>query len=86
MHQFGDSVTSALGVRGIRLSLARTELLEVQLRAMLRASAFGPVRILLPMVTSVSEVRAAREILPAPRAASTSVASSFPPRCHQSER
>ncbi len=63
VHQFGDSVTSALGVRGIRLSLARTELLEVQLRAMLRASAFGPVRILLPMVTSVSEVRAAREIL-----------------------
>ena len=63
VQQFGGSALSALGVRGIRLSLARTELLEVQFRAMLRASAFGPVRILLPMVTSVSEVRAARDIL-----------------------
>ena len=61
--QFGDSATSPLGIRGIRLSLARAELLETQFRAILRAGAHGPVRILLPMVTSVSEVRAARDIL-----------------------
>jgi phosphoenolpyruvate-protein phosphotransferase (PTS system enzyme I) len=60
---FGESAYSPLGIRGIRLSLVRTELLESQFRAILRASAHGPVRILLPMVTSVAEVRAARDIL-----------------------
>jgi len=52
----------ALGLRGIRLLLRRPELLETQLAAILRASAFGSVRVLLPMVTSVKEVRLAREI------------------------
>lgn len=61
--QFGDSATSPLGIRGIRLSLARAELLETQFRAILRAGAHGPVRILLPMVTAVAEVRAARDVL-----------------------
>jgi phosphotransferase system enzyme I (PtsI) len=58
----------ALGLRGVRLSLARRALFQVQLRAMLRASAYGPVRILLPMVTSVAEVRLARGLLGAARA------------------
>ena len=53
----------ALGLRGVRLSLARRALFTTQLRAMLRASAYGPVRILLPMVTSVTEVRLARTML-----------------------
>lgn len=52
----------ALGMRGIRLLLRRPELLETQFAAILRASAAGPVRVLLPMVTTVGEVRAAREI------------------------
>ena len=52
----------ALGMRGIRLLLRRPELLETQFAAILRASAFGPVRVLLPMVTNVAEVRAAREV------------------------
>jgi phosphoenolpyruvate-protein phosphotransferase len=52
----------ALGLRGIRLLLRRPELLETQLSAILRASAFGPVRVMLPMVTTVGEVRAAREV------------------------
>jgi phosphotransferase system enzyme I (PtsI) len=52
----------ALGQRGIRLLLRQTELFETQLAAILRASAAGPVRVLLPMVTTVAEVRAAREI------------------------
>jgi phosphotransferase system enzyme I (PtsI) len=51
----------ALGLRGIRLLLRQPELLETQLSAILRASMAGPVRVLLPMVTTVSEVRAARE-------------------------
>jgi phosphoenolpyruvate-protein phosphotransferase len=52
----------ALGLRGIRLLLRRPELLETQFGAILRASMAGPVRVLLPMVTTVGEVRAAREI------------------------
>jgi phosphoenolpyruvate-protein phosphotransferase len=52
----------ALGLRGIRLLLRRPELLETQFAAILRASMAGPVRVLLPMVTTVGEVRAAREI------------------------
>ncbi len=49
----------ALGQRGIRLCLAYPELFEPQLRAMLRASASGPLQILLPMVTNLGELREA---------------------------
>jgi phosphotransferase system enzyme I (PtsI) len=52
----------ALGMRGIRLLLRQTELFETQLAAILRAANAGPVRVLLPMVTTVAEVRAAREV------------------------
>ncbi|WP_428489030.1 phosphoenolpyruvate--protein phosphotransferase [Rhodopila sp.] len=52
----------ALGLRGIRLLLRQPQLLETQLAAILRASMAGPVRVLLPMVTTVGEVRATREI------------------------
>ena len=51
----------ALGLRGIRLLLREPELFEGQLAAILRAAQFGPVRVLLPMVTNLAEVRAARE-------------------------
>ena len=53
----------ALGLRGVRLSLARPTLLDAQLRAMLRASAFGPVRVLVPMVTAREEVAAVKQRL-----------------------
>jgi phosphocarrier protein FPr/phosphocarrier protein len=53
----------ALGLRGIRLQLARPELLETQFRALLRARSLGPLRIMLPMVSAVSELREARAIL-----------------------
>lgn len=50
----------ALGVRGLRLSLRQPAVFRTQLRAMLRAAALGPLRILLPMVTTTAELRAAR--------------------------
>ncbi|MBR9971978.1 phosphoenolpyruvate--protein phosphotransferase [Magnetospirillum sulfuroxidans] len=50
----------ALGLRAIRLSLARPELLDMQMAAILRASVHGPVRILVPMVATIAEVTAAR--------------------------
>jgi phosphotransferase system enzyme I (PtsI) len=51
----------ALGLRGIRLLLRHIELLETQFAAILRAGVAGPVRVMLPMVTTVAEVRSARE-------------------------
>jgi len=45
------------------LGLQERDLLETQLAAILRASAFGPSRILLPMISSVTEVRQVREII-----------------------
>lgn len=51
----------ALGLRGVRMSLALPELFEAQLRAILRASAHGPVRLLLPMLTRIDELNAARD-------------------------
>ncbi len=53
----------SLGLRAIRLGLARQDLLEAQLAAILRASAHGPVRILIPMIATVGELRATREIM-----------------------
>jgi len=54
-----------LGWRGIRIMLDREELLVPQLRAILRASAFGPIKILLPMITSLKEIREFRDVLSA---------------------
>jgi len=53
----------ALGRRGIRLLLQHPALLETQLAAILRAAAFGPVRIMLPMVSLGAEVVATRAVL-----------------------
>ena len=52
-----------LGWRGIRLTLHWRDLFYTQMRALARASAHGPVSILLPMVTTLDEVREGREIL-----------------------
>src|SRR5216683_2148501 len=52
-----------LGLRAIRLSLKERRLLDAQLAAMLRAAAEGPVRILLPMISTISELRHAREAM-----------------------
>ncbi|MGH8163561.1 MAG: phosphoenolpyruvate--protein phosphotransferase, partial [Rhodanobacteraceae bacterium] len=53
----------ALGVRGVRLSLRRPAIFAMQLRAILRACCYGPVRILVPMVANASEVTAVRTLL-----------------------
>jgi len=57
------SANPALGLRAIRLCLRDTELFKIQLRAILRASAHGPVRCLIPMLTSLQEIRMVRTLL-----------------------
>jgi phosphoenolpyruvate-protein phosphotransferase (PTS system enzyme I) len=58
-----DTANPALGLRAIRLSLRERKLLDTQLAAMLRAAAEGPVRILLPMISTLDELRRVREAL-----------------------
>ncbi len=53
----------ALGFRAIRICLTRKEIFKTQLRAILRASAYGKVSIMFPMIISVREVRDAKDIL-----------------------
>ncbi|MGE3622806.1 MAG: phosphoenolpyruvate--protein phosphotransferase [Bdellovibrionales bacterium] len=57
----GESANPALGLRAIRLGLKEPKLLDTQLAAILRASAYGPVRILIPMVSSVQQMKQVRE-------------------------
>lgn len=52
-----------LGCRGIRLCLDKVEVWKVQLRALLRASIYGDIRIMLPMISVIEEVRKAKEII-----------------------
>ena len=53
----------AMGMRALRICLTRPEIFKTQLRAILRASAFGKAAIMFPLITSVWEVWKAREIL-----------------------
>ena len=66
--QFGnvsnsDEDNPALGLRGIRLSLASPQLLTDQIKGILRASFYGDVKILYPMISSVTEIIQANKIL-----------------------
>lgn len=53
----------AMGMRAIRICLTRPELFRTQLRALCRASAFGKIAIMFPMIISVDEVKRCKEIL-----------------------
>jgi phosphotransferase system enzyme I (PtsI) len=72
----------AMGLRGVRLSLARDALFDAQLRAIARASGYGPVRVLVPMVSSREEVVAVRarleRIMTELRGAGFEIAASIP--------
>jgi phosphotransferase system enzyme I (PtsI) len=62
-NHLGEAANPALGLRAIRLSLKQRDLLDDQLGAILRAAVHGPVRILLPMISSVSEVKQVKEAM-----------------------
>jgi len=62
-EHLGEAANPALGLRAIRLSLKEPKLLRPQLAAMLRAGVHGPLRILLPMITTPGEIREVRKEL-----------------------
>ncbi|WP_459618766.1 phosphoenolpyruvate--protein phosphotransferase [Bordetella sp. 2513F-2] len=70
----------ALGQRAIRYCLARPEMFATQLRAILRASAHGPVRLLLPMIAHMHEVRAAYAAIESARADLDARGQAYAPR------
>ncbi|MGZ3568930.1 MAG: phosphoenolpyruvate--protein phosphotransferase [Thermodesulfobacteriota bacterium] len=60
-----NELNPALGLRAIRFSLKEIEIFKIQLRGILRASVHGKLRILLPMISGIEEVRQAKAILEA---------------------
>jgi phosphotransferase system enzyme I (PtsI) len=62
VFQMPSEMNPALGLRAIRLGLARPEIFMTQLRAMIRATAHGKLRIMLPMIASLGELFAVREM------------------------
>ncbi|MDO4594860.1 MAG: phosphoenolpyruvate--protein phosphotransferase [Tissierellia bacterium] len=62
-YEFPKEENPFLGYRAIRLCLDKIEVFKTQLRAILRASAYGKIRIMLPMVISVDELKRSRDLL-----------------------
>jgi phosphotransferase system enzyme I (PtsI) len=58
-----DEANPVMGLRAIRFSLKEVNLFRTQLRAILRASAFGQVRIMFPMISGVAEMRSCKQFL-----------------------
>ncbi|OHB28332.1 MAG: phosphoenolpyruvate--protein phosphotransferase [Desulfuromonadaceae bacterium GWC2_58_13] len=63
-----DEPNPAMGLRAVRFSLKERRLFKTQLRAILRASAFGQVRLMFPMISGVAEIRACKDLLAEARA------------------
>lgn len=61
--QIDHEENPAMGFRAIRICLERTEIFKTQLRALFRASAYGNIAIMYPMIISVDEVRRIKEIV-----------------------
>jgi phosphotransferase system enzyme I (PtsI) len=59
----GNEMNPAMGLRAIRFSIKETDIFKTQLRGILRASAYGKLRILLPMISGIEEVRQTKAIL-----------------------
>ncbi|RKP55336.1 phosphoenolpyruvate--protein phosphotransferase [Cohnella endophytica] len=62
-YELPEEENPFLGFRAIRFSLERKDLFKIQLRAILRASEYGDVRIMYPLITSIDEVRDANAVL-----------------------
>ncbi len=56
-------INPAMGLRAIRLCIKEIDLFKAQLRGLLRASAYGPLRVLFPMVSGIDEVKRAKAVL-----------------------
>ncbi|MFQ5843166.1 MAG: phosphoenolpyruvate--protein phosphotransferase, partial [Thermodesulfobacteriota bacterium] len=62
-YGYDHEANPALGLRAIRFSLKEPDLFKIQLRGILRASAFGKLKVLFPMISGIAEVRKSKEVL-----------------------
>ena len=62
-HRFTPEINPSLGLRSIRFSLKNLDMFKTQLQAILRASEFGNIKIMLPLITNIRELIEARKIL-----------------------
>lgn len=60
---WGEEMNPAMGLRAIRFSLKEIDIFKTQLRAILRASAYGKLKVMFPMISGIGELRQAKEIL-----------------------
>jgi phosphotransferase system enzyme I (PtsI) len=58
-----EEINPAMGLRAIRFCFKRTDIFKTQLRGLLRASAFGKIKILIPMISGIEEIRRAKEMI-----------------------
>lgn len=63
LEGFEEEANPALGLRAIRLSLKVEDIFRAQIRAILRASQYGKLRLVLPLISTLSELRAAKRII-----------------------
>ncbi len=63
LNYFSESTNPALGLRAIRLGLRHPDILKTQLAAILRVGAIGPIRILLPMISRLEELRQIKKMI-----------------------
>jgi phosphoenolpyruvate-protein phosphotransferase (PTS system enzyme I) len=61
--EYPQEMNPALGLRAIRFCLKEQEIFRIQLKAILRASAYGQVRVMFPLISSIQEIREARRLL-----------------------
>jgi phosphotransferase system enzyme I (PtsI) len=61
--EYPQEMNPALGLRAIRFCLKEQEIFRIQLKAILRASAHGTVRVMFPLISSIQEIREARRLL-----------------------
>ena len=60
--EIGREANPFMGLRAVRISLARPELFKIQIRAVLRASVYGNIKIMYPLVTGIAEMRKIKQI------------------------
>jgi phosphotransferase system enzyme I (PtsI) len=62
-YSMNNEINPAMGLRAIRFSIKETDIFKTQLRGILRASSYGKLRILFPMISGIEEIRQAKAIL-----------------------
>ncbi len=75
----GNEMNPAMGLRAVRFSMKEIEIFKDQLRAILRASAFGKLKLLIPMISGIQEIRKVKAILQEVKRGLTKATVSFDP-------